>query len=194
MFPRLSEPSPIRERRPRWSDAIARSGTINHSFRRSIMFRQLFGAAFAAALVIAPAFAHDTFIAGAIEISGGFSRATLPNAPVGGGYITITNTGSEDDALIAASSPVAEDVQLHQMTMEGDVMKMSALPDGIPVPAGATVTLEPGGMHLMMMGLKAPLVENAEVPVTLTFAKAGTVEITLIVGSLNADHPERGAN
>jgi copper(I)-binding protein len=154
------------------------------------MFRQLLGAAFAAALVFVPAFAHDTFTVGAIEISGGFSRATLPNAPVGGGYITITNIGTEDDTLIGASSPVAEDVQLHQMKMEGDVMKMSAMPDGIPVPAGQTVTLEPGGLHLMMMGLKQPLVENDAVPVTLTFAKAGTVEIVLLVGSANADHPE----
>ena len=154
------------------------------------MIRQLIGAAFAAALVIVPAFAHDTFRVGSIEISGGFSRATLPNAPVGGGYITITNTGSEDDTLIGASSPVAENVQLHQMKMEGDVMKMNEMPDGIPVPAGQTVALEPGGMHLMMMGLKEPLVEGAVVPVTLTFAKAGTVEVNLVVGSLNADHPE----
>ena len=154
------------------------------------MIRQLIGAAFAAALVIVPAFAHDTFHVGSIEISGGFSRATLPNAPVGGGYITIINTGNEDDTLIGASSPVAENVQLHQMKMEGDVMKMNEMPDGIPVPAGQTVALEPGGMHLMMMGLKEPLVEGAVVPLTLTFAKAGTVEVNLVVGSLNADHPE----
>ena len=154
------------------------------------MFRQLLGAAFAAALLIIPAFAHDTFHVGSIEISGGFSRATLPGAPVGGGYITITNTGTEDDALIAASSPAAEDVQLHEMKMEGDVMKMNELPDGIPVPAGQTVVLEPGGLHLMMMGLKQPLVENESVPVTLTFAKAGTVEIVLLVGSANAKEPE----
>jgi copper(I)-binding protein len=154
------------------------------------MFRQLLGAAFAAALVVVPAFAHDTFTVGAIEISGGFSRATLPGAPVGGGYITITNTGTEDDALIAASSPAAEDVQLHEMKMEGDVMKMNELPNGIPVLAGQTVVLEPGGLHLMMMGLKQPLVENESVPVTLTFAKAGTIEIVLLVGRANAKEPE----
>jgi copper(I)-binding protein len=69
-------------------------------------------------------------------------------------------------------------------------MKMNELPDGIPVPAGATVTLSPGGLHLMMMGLKAPLVEGETVPVTLTFATAGTVEIALVVGSVNAKEPE----
>jgi len=153
------------------------------------MFRQLLGAVFTAALVI-PAFAHDTFTLGDIEISGGFTRATLPNAPVGGGYITIVNHGSADDTLIAATSPAAEEVQLHEMKMEGEVMKMNELPDGIPVPAGATVTLSPGGLHLMMMGLKAPLVEGETVPVTLTFATAGTVEIALVVGSVNAKEPE----
>lgn len=154
------------------------------------MFRQLFAAVLAAALVTVPAAAHDTFTAGDLEISGGFTRATLPNAPVGGGYITITNTGTEDDTLIAASSPVAEEVQLHEMKMEGDVMKMAELPGGIPVPAGETVTLAPGGLHLMMMGLREPLVENESVPVTLTFAKAGTVEIVLLVASPNAKGPE----
>ena len=154
------------------------------------MLRQLFGAALAAVLVIAPSLAHDVFHLGSIEISGGFSRATLPNAPVAGGYITITNKGSEDDTLIAASSPVAEDVQLHEMKMEGDVMKMTELPDGIAVPAGETVTLEPGGLHLMFLGLKEPLVENETVTVTLTFAKAGTIEIELLVGSANAKEPE----
>ena len=110
-----------------------------------------------------PALPTICSIVGSIEISGGFSRATLPNAPVAGGYITITNKGSADDTLIAASSPVAEDVQLHEMKMEGDVMKMAELPDGIAVPAGGTVTLEPGGLHLMFMGLKEPLVENETV-------------------------------
>jgi copper(I)-binding protein len=154
------------------------------------MFRHLLGAALAAALVIVPAFAHDTFTVGDIEISGGFSRATLPNAPVGGGYLTIVNTGTEDDTLIAAASPVAGDVQLHEMKMEGDVMKMAEMPDGIPVPAGETVTLAPGGLHLMMMGLKQPLAENDSVPVTLTFARAGTVEIVLLVASPGAKEPE----
>ena len=154
------------------------------------MFRQLLGAVLATALVIVPAFAHDTFTVGDIEISGGFTRATLPNAPVGGGYITIVNTGSADDTLIGASSPVAEDVQLHQMKMEGEVMKMGEMPDGIPVPAGQTVALEPGGMHLMMMGLKQPLIEGESVPVTLRFETAGTIEIALVVGSIAADEPE----
>ena len=154
------------------------------------MFRHLPGAALAAALIVTPTLAHDTFTVGAIEISGGFTRATLPNAQVGGGYLTITNTGSEDDALVAASSPVAGDVQLHEMKMEGDVMKMSERGHGIPVPAGETVTLAPGGLHLMFMALNQPLVENEAVPVTLTFEKAGAVDIVLLVASPGAKAPE----
>lgn len=135
------------------------------------------------------AMASDTVTLGALELSGAFSRATAPNAPVAGGYVTITNTGDTADRLIAASSPAAAQVQLHEMKMEGDVMKMAELEDGIPVPAGATVTLAPGGLHLMLMGLESQLVEGQSVPVTLTFEEAGTVEISLDIGSPAAQAP-----
>ncbi|KKB13227.1 signal peptide protein [Devosia geojensis] len=125
--------------------------------------------------------------AGDLEITGAFTRATLPGAPVGGGFLTITNTGAEDDRLIGASAAFAGEAQLHEMAVENDVMKMRELPDGIPVPAGEAVTLEPGGLHMMFMGLKEPLVEGTEVPVTLTFEKAGTVEVTLAVAAPGAD-------
>ena len=126
---------------------------------------------------------------GQLTISGAFARATLPNAPVAGGFLTIVNAGNEADRLIAASTPVAGESQLHEMKMEGDVMKMAELANGIEVPAGATVTLAPGGLHLMFMQLKEPLVEGTKVPVTLTFEKAGTVEIELDVGGIAAKEP-----
>lgn len=129
---------------------------------------------------------------GDLEISGAFSRATLPNAPVGGGFMTITNTGSEDDRLVSVSADFAGDAQIHEMAMQGDVMKMSQLKDGLPLSAGETVTLAPGGYHLMFMGLKQPLVEGTSVPVTLTFEKAGTVTIELAVGGTAADAPMGG--
>ena len=134
--------------------------------------------------------AHDVFTTGTLEISGGYSRATLPNAPVGAGYITITNKGTADDTLLSATSPVAGVTQIHEMKMEGDVMKMTELPDGLVIPAGQSVALAPGGLHIMFMELKEPLVEGSMVPVTLTFATAGTVEIQLVVGSIYADEPE----
>ncbi len=127
---------------------------------------------------------------GDLTITGGFSRATLPNAPVGGGFVTITNKGAIDDRLVAVTSPVAGEVQLHEMAMEGDVMKMRELPDGIPVPAGETVSLQPGGLHMMFMQLTGPLVEGTSFPVTLTFEKAGSVTVELSVASSGAQAPD----
>ena len=135
-----------------------------------------------------PVLAADVTVGG-LTISGAFARATLPNAPVGGGFLTIVNSGSEADRLIAAATPVAGEVQLHEMKMDGDVMKMAQLPDGIEIPAGATVTLAPGGLHLMFMQLKEPLVEGTRVPVTLTFEKAGTVEVEVEIGGIAAKEP-----
>ncbi len=126
---------------------------------------------------------------GDLEISGAFTRATLPNAPVAGGYLTIANTGAEDDRLVAVSTPAAGMSQIHEMKMEGDVMKMNELPDGLVIPAGGSVSLAPGGYHLMFMDLRGPLVEGETVTVTLTFEKAGTVDVQLPVGSPAAKGP-----
>ncbi|WP_330629446.1 copper chaperone PCu(A)C [Thioclava sp. FTW29] len=123
---------------------------------------------------------------GAITLSGGFARATLPNQPVGGGYVALTNTGTSDDRLIAAQSPVAGEVQLHEMAMKDGVMVMRQLENGIALPAGKTVTLQPGGYHLMFMQLKEALVQDSTVQVTLTFEQAGTVTVDLPVMAPNA--------
>lgn len=136
-----------------------------------------------------PAAAPAPLTIGDLELSGGFTRATLPNAPVGGGYLTIVNKGTTPDRLIAATSPAAGEVQMHEMKMQGDLMKMAELPDGIEIPAGATVTLAPGGLHLMLLQLTGPLVEGAKVPVTLTFEHAGSIEIELTVAGMAARGP-----
>ena len=126
---------------------------------------------------------------GDIAITGAFTRATLPNAPVGGGFLTLTNTGAEDDRLVFAESPIARDTQIHEMAMEGDVMKMRQLVDGLVIPAGQSVVLEPGGYHIMFMGLTQALVEGETIPLTLTFEKAGTITIDLLAGGTAADAP-----
>lgn len=131
---------------------------------------------------------HDV-VAGGLTISGAFTRATLPNAPVGGGYLTIANTGTADDRLISVSTPAAGRAEIHEMKLEGDVMKMNALPEGLAIPAGTTVKLEPGGYHLMFMDLTGPFVEGSSVTVTLIFEKAGAVEVQLPVGSPAAKAP-----
>jgi periplasmic copper chaperone A len=152
---------------------------------------RILSGALALLLLAAPVAAqsHDVTTLGTLEISGAFSRATLPNAPVGAGYLTITNKGATDDTLVSASSPVAGVTQIHQMQMEGDVMKMDHARAGLAIPAGQSVTLAPGGFHIMFMDLKQPLTEGSIVPVTLTFARAGSVEVELGVGSINADTP-----
>lgn len=124
--------------------------------------------------------------AGDIEITGAFARATLPNQPAGGGFMTITNNGTEDDRLIAVETAVAGTSGIHEMSTDGEVMRMRELPDGLEIPAGETVDLKPGGFHLMLMGLNTPLVEGENFAVTLTFEKAGIVEVTLDIGPRDA--------
>lgn len=124
----------------------------------------------------------ETVTAGDLELTAGFTKAMLPGQPVGGGFITITNKGGEDDTLVSATSAQAGEVQLHEMAMEGDVMKMRQLTDGIAIPAGQTVELKPGGLHLMFFKVAEAFKEGATVNVTLTFEKAGTVDVVLPVG------------
>ncbi len=124
--------------------------------------------------------------AGALTITGAFSRATLPNAPVGGGYMTISNSGDTDDRLLSVSSTVSGRAELHEMQMEGDVMRMRALDDGLPIPAGETVELRPGGYHIMFTDLLAPLVAGEIAQVTLTFEQAGEVSVPLAIADTDA--------
>ncbi len=121
--------------------------------------------------------------AGNLEISGGAVKAMLPGAKVGGGGFIVKNNGSTDDRLIAAESPAAGRVELHEMTMENDVMKMRKVEGGIAVPAGETVELKSGRLHLMFMEVKKPFAEGDVIPLTLTFEKAGKVDYALPVGS-----------
>lgn len=123
---------------------------------------------------------------GDLTITGGFSRATLPNAPVGGGFFTVTNNGAEDDRLVSVTSPAAGKAEVHEMAMSDGVMTMRPLPDGLPIPAGASVELKPGGYHLMLMDLKDRLIEGETVEVTLTFEKAGEITVPLAIGAPNA--------
>lgn len=150
--------------------------------------RRLILAALAAAIAV-PAVAHD-YKLGALEISHPWTRATPPTAQTGGGFLTITNKGTTADRLIAARSTVSDKVEVHEMKMDGNVMRMRELEKGLEIPAGATVMLKPGGYHIMFMGLKAPLAKDAKVPVTLVFEKAGSLDIALDVEALGASAPK----
>lgn len=133
-----------------------------------------------------PAVAHAEIKIGDLVITGAFTRATLPKAPVGGGYFTVKNSGAADDRLVAVSSPVAKEGQIHEMAMVGDVMNMQQLSDGLAIPAGETVELKPGGYHLMLMGLSEQLVEGETIPLTLTFETAGEITIDLPIAATAA--------
>jgi copper(I)-binding protein len=125
-----------------------------------------------------------------------FARATLPNQPVAGAFLTITNTGSEDDVLIAVSTPAAARGEVHEMAMDGETMQMRELADGLVIPAGEAVELKPGGYHLMFMELEQPLVEGETVEVSLEFQKAGVVTIPFAImgtGAKSMEHSGHGA-
>ncbi len=127
---------------------------------------------------------------GTVEIENAYTRATVPGQMAAGGFMKIENKGKADQ-LISASSPVAGEVQLHEMAMEGNVMKMRQVKD-IPVPANGAVELKPGGLHLMFMNIKAPLAAGQTVPVKLKFAKAGEVEVKMPVNAMGAQGSAHG--
>ena len=122
--------------------------------------------------------------AGSLKIEHPWSRATATGASAGGAFMVITNSGKAD-ALVGGSSPVAERVELHSSSMEGGVMKMRQL-QRVELPAGGTVRLEPGALHIMLIGLKQPLVEGSKVPLTLRFTDAGEQKVELKVEAMGA--------
>lgn len=140
-------------------------------------------ALFAIALTASPALAHEVKI-GDLTLEHAYSRATPPMARTGAGYVTIHNNGQSGDRLVSLSCACAEASEIHEMTMENNIMRMRQLPDGLTIPAGGSVELKPGGYHLMFIGLKAPFVEGDTVEATLTFEKAGSVETMFQIGPL----------
>ncbi|WEX08450.1 copper chaperone PCu(A)C [Chelativorans sp. AA-79] len=147
----------------------------------------------AAAAAAAETHHHDGtpgIAAGDLRIAEPWARAMLPGQPSGGAYMTIRNEGREPDRLVAVSSPAAGKVEVHTMEMKDDVMVMRPVERGLEIPAGGTVDLEPGGLHIMFMEVKTPFAEGADVPVTLEFEKAGKVEVTLPVLSAHTGRGE----
>jgi hypothetical protein len=130
-----------------------------------------------------------TFKAGDIVIETPWIRATPRGAGVAGGYMKITNNGKEADRLLSATLEGAPRIELHEMRMHGDVMQMRPRAGGIEIKPGATAELKPGGDHLMGMDLTRGFKEGDRVKGTLTFEKAGKVEIEYRVGPVGAAAP-----
>ena len=154
--------------------------------------RRLFLAAAMSVLAL-PAMAHDYKI-GSIEITTPWTRATPPSARTGCGFMTITNKGTVADRLVSARSNASDKVEVHEMQMDGNVMRMRELAKGLEIPPGATVMLKPGSYHIMFMELKAPLAKDAKVPLTLVFEKAGSIDIQLDVQAMGAMPQGHGKN
>lgn len=139
--------------------------------------------AFLASLVLAGAALAQT---NELEVTNAWARATPGKAENGAAYLTIQSP--TPDRLLSVSSPVANKAELHTMSMEGMVMKMRPLA-GLDIPAGQPVTLKPGGQHIMLVGLDAPLREGQSFPLTLTFEKAGTRTVSVAVEKPGAVGP-----
>lgn len=127
-----------------------------------------------------------TFKIGPLAIDAPWARATPGGAQVGAGYLKITNTGTDADRLIGGTLPVAGEVEVHEVVMAGNVMKMRRLPDGLEIKPGETVELKPGGNHLMFTRLRSGLKAGDAVKGTLVFQKAGTVEVEYRVAPIGA--------
>jgi len=141
-----------------------------------------------AALLAIAALAGPALADGPVTVTAAWARAGVASAKAGAAFLTVTNTGKEPDRLVAAQTPVADKAELHTHLMDNGVMKMRAV-DSIDVAPGAPVTLKPGGLHVMLMGLKQPLTEGGRFPVTLTFEKAGAVTVEVAVQGAAAMGP-----
>jgi len=147
-------------------------------------------AALALNLAVAPAHAaamnmSTTVKQGDIAVSKVWSRASAGMKRAGAAFMTVTNSGSSDDRLIAAATTVAERVELHTHLMEGGVMKMRQVVN-IEVPAGQTIELKPGGHHVMLFKLSKVFEEGGHYPLTLTFEKAGDLTLMVHIGKAGA--------
>jgi periplasmic copper chaperone A len=145
-----------------------------------------------AALVAAAPSVFAQATAPSITVEQPYARATPAGAATGAVYMTLTNKGQTPDRLTGASSDVAAKLQIHEMAVTNGIMRMRELKDGLPVPAGGSVVLKPGGYHVMLIGLKKPLTEGETFPLTLTFEKAGNISVTVPVQAMDATKDNKG--
>lgn len=131
----------------------------------------------------------SSYRSGSLTVDSPWARETAAGQSAGGAFLIISNKGRQADRLVSATSPAAREVQIHTMSMDGGVMRMRQLKQGIEIPAGKTVELKPGGYHIMLMGLKQPLSRGSSVPLTLTFQKAGQVRVELAVMPVGSSGP-----
>ncbi len=147
--------------------------------------RAALAGAFIAAALMASAARAET--AAPVRAEQPWARATAPQQKVGGAYVTLTSPA--DDVLLGGNSPVAGRLEIHEMHMDGTIMRMRELPDGVPLPAGQPVALAPGGLHIMLVDLKQPLVAGQMIPVQLRFRTAPPLDLQVQVAPVGARGP-----
>lgn len=148
--------------------------------------------AVSALLLSTPVAVGDDYTVGGIAVSHPYARATPASAAVGGGYMMLENRGAQADRLLSVASGAAQRVEVHEMAMANGVMTMRPVKDGVALPAGAKVELKPGGFHVMFIGLAKPFVKGERVKATLTFEKAGPVDVEFAVEALGGSAPAHG--
>ena len=133
-------------------------------------------------------FAHD-YKLGTLEIKHTYTRATAAGAKVGGGFMTINNSGTQPDKLVSVSGvSFAGKVEVHETKMINNVMEMRELKQGLVIPAKGKVELKPGSYHVMFMDLKEPLVKGKKYKAKLNFEKAGSIEVEFDVMEAKEQH------
>jgi copper(I)-binding protein len=126
---------------------------------------------------------------GTMHISQPWARATPKGADDGAGYMTIANKGTAPDRVSCVSDDASGQCMIHSMTMEGGIMRMRPVEGGLEIKPGQTVTLSPGGYHIMFMDLKHPLVQGQAVKATLKFEHAGTLDVEYPIAAIGAPAP-----
>ena len=123
----------------------------------------------------------QTFTAGTLSISQPWARATTPTVPTGAIYLSVTNQGQTPDRLLSARSTIAKQTEIHSSTMDNGMMRMRPVTDGVPIAPGSTVAFAPGGLHIMLVGLKHPLKTGEHFKLVLHFEKAGDHTVSAVV-------------
>jgi copper(I)-binding protein len=152
----------------------------------------LVAAAFAVFIATATQASADDIKVGALQISAPWARATPKGAAVGGGYLKITNTGDTPDRLTGGTTSISGRLEVHEMSMSGNTMKMRQLTDGLEIKPGQTVELKPGGVHIMFVGLKQQLQQGQHFEATLQFEKAGKVDVDFSIAGIGATNAGAG--
>jgi hypothetical protein len=128
----------------------------------------------------------DDVVVGPLKLTTPWARATPKGATVGGGYLTIINTGNAADRLVGGASEISSRFEIHEMSMDKGVMKMREVTAGVEIKPGQTIRFEPSGYHIMFIGLKQQLKEGEHIKATLQFERAGNASVEFVVQGIGA--------